>query len=273
MIRLRAAVDPPHGDDRLRMRDQLVRDLETGYYVYGVVPARGVGRRALSGIDAAEVQYVEYADVAAAVAEISLERPPGRRAELMAHSAVIEALSEQGPVVPVQFGSVMADVESVVGDLLTQDHDFYVDLLERLRGVHQFRLQGTYVQDQVLSEVVQQRPDIADLRRRTRDLPEGTMHPALVRLGELVSGAMEVRREEDTDMILEVVEPLVVAARSRRSGGVDALLDVALLVEDARAAEFEAELETLAEALHERVRLSLSGPMAPFDFVEGEPWA
>lgn len=255
------------------MPDQLVRDLETGYYVYGVVPARGGGRPALSGIDDAEVQYIEHDDVAAAVAVIALERPPGRRAELMAHSAVIEALSEHGPVVPVQFGSVMADEESVVVDLLTLDHDFYADLLERLRGLHQFRLQGTYVQDQVLSEVVQQRPDIADLRRRTRDLPEGTMHPALIRLGELVSEALEISRNEDTDMILQVVDPLVVAVRSRRSGGVDALLDVALLVEDARAAELEAALETLAEAVHERVHLSLSGPMAPFDFVEGEPWA
>jgi len=254
------------------MPDQSVRDLETGYYVYGVVPALEDARPVLTGIDDAEVQFVEHADVAAAVAEIALERPPGRRAELMAHSAVVEALSERGPVVPVQFGSVMEDVDSVVHDLLARDHDYYVDLLERLRGLHQFRLQGTYVQDQVLAELVQERPDIADLRRRTRDLPEGMMHPALVQLGELVSEAMDLRRDQDTDAVLDVVEPLVVATRHRRSGGVDGLLDVALLVEDARAGELEAQLETLAEAVHERIRLSLSGPMAPFDFVEGEQW-
>jgi hypothetical protein len=98
------------------------------------------------------------------------------------------------------------------------------------------------------------------------------MHPALVQLGELVSEAMDLRREQDTDMVLDVVEPLVVATRHRRSGGVDGLLDVALLVEDARAEELEAQLETFAEASHERIRLSLSGPMAPFDFVEGDQW-
>ena len=254
------------------MPDLSVRDLETGYYVYGVVPALGDAWPALTGIDGAEVQFVEHEDVAAAVAVIALERPPGRRGELMSHSAVVEALSGRGPVVPVQFGSVMEDADSVINDLLARDHDYYVDLLERLRGLHQFRLQGAYVQDQVLAELVQERPDIADLRARTRDLPEGVMHPALVQLGELVSEAMDLRREQDADTILDVVEPLVVATRHRRSGGVDGLLDVALLVADARASELVSQLETLAEAMHERIRLSLSGPMAPFDFVEGEPW-
>jgi hypothetical protein len=254
------------------MPDPTVRDLETGYYVYGVVPVLEGARPSITGIDDAEVQYVEHEDVAAAVAVIALERPPGRRAELMAHSAVVEALSERGPVVPVQFGSVMEDRDSVVHDLLERDHGYYVDLLERLRGLHQFRLQGTYVQDQVLAELVAQRPDIADLRRRTRELPDGVMHPALVELGELVSAAMDQLRAQDADSVLDVVEPLVVATRHRRSGGVDGLLDVALLVEDARAEELESALESLAEAVHERIRLSLSGPMAPFDFVEGEPW-
>src|SRR3954471_23121132 len=104
-----AGVDSPHVDDRPRMPDPTVRDLETGYYVYGVVPVLEGARPSITGIDDAEVQYVEHEDVAAAVAVIALERPPGRRAELMAHSAVVEALSERGPVVPVQFGSVMED--------------------------------------------------------------------------------------------------------------------------------------------------------------------
>ena len=257
------------------MPDPTVRDLETGYYVYGVVPVLegAPARPPLIGIDDAEVEYVEHEDVAAAVAVIALERPPGRRAELMAHSAVVEALSERGPVVPVQFGSVMEDGDSVVHDLLERDHDYYVDLLERLRGLHQFRLQGTYVQDQVLAELVAQRPDIADLRRRTRELPEGVMHPALVELGELVSAAMDHLREQDADTVLDVVEPLVgghpsppqrrrrwPAGRGPAGGG----------CAGGRAGVRSWRL--LAEAVHERIRLSLSGPMAPFDFVEGEPW-
>ena len=44
-------------------------------------------------------------------------------------------------------------------------------------------------------------------------------------------------------------------------------MDVAVLVDDDRRDEFEQQLEDLAEAVHERIRLRLVGPVAPFDFV------
>ena len=52
----------------------------------------------------------------------------------------------------------------------------------------------------------------------------------------------------------------------------DHVLDVALLVEEARMPELEGALETLAEAVHERIRLRLTGPVAPYDFAEAEGW-
>jgi hypothetical protein len=47
------------------------------------------------------------------------------------------------------------------------------------------------------------------------------------------------------------------------------VLDVALLVDDDRAGAFEAHLEELAEAVHDRIRLRLVGPVAAYDFVGG----
>ena len=189
-----------------------------------------------------------------------LDRPPGRRADLLAHSHVVDRLAEAGPVMPVRFGSVLADRESVVADVLAADHDHFVALLEDVRGKVQLNLRASYQRDQVLAEVVQSHPEIAELRRRTKDLPEGTMHPDLVRLGELVSHAMEARRVEDAEDVLDVVRPLVVAEAPRTGGGLDHVVSVALLVESEGVAELEERLEELAEAVHERIRLQLTGP-------------
>jgi Gas vesicle synthesis protein GvpL/GvpF len=268
----RAAVRRRDGA-RARMPDPRALPPDTGYYVYGVVPAVERERPALAGIDARAVEYVEHGDVVAAVSVFVLDRPPGRRAELLAHSAVLEALAADGPVVPVQFGSVLADRDAVVSDLLEPDRETFARLLERLRGTRQYNLRATYVEDQVLAEIVRTRPDIAELRRRTRTLPEGMVHPDLVRLGELVSQAMEGKRQDDADQVLEVLLPHVVAESPRAGGGVDHLLEVAVLVDEQRVPEMEAALETLAEALHERVRLRLTGPVPPYDFVEEERWA
>lgn len=245
----------------------------TGYYVYGVVPVTGVPHPRLQGIDDVEVVFVEHQQVAAATSPIVLDRPPGRRAELLAHTGVVDALAAAGAVLPVRFGSILEDRDSVVHDFLAPAHDRFVDLLANLEGCRQFNLRASYVADQVLAEVVRTHPEVAELRRRTRELPPETMHPDLVRLGELVSRAMEHKRVEDAQLIMDTVRPFVLDDSSKQGGGVDHLLEVAFLVEDERIAELEQGLEELAEAVHERIRLRLTGPVAPYDFAEASAWA
>jgi hypothetical protein len=244
----------------------------TGCYVYGVVPAHTAADPTLLGIDGGSVERIIHGDIAAATTVVPLDRPAGRRAELLAHNAVVNALAEAGPVLPVQFGSIMADRDSVVDRLLAPEHDRLVQQLERLEGRRQFNLRASYVTDQVLTEVVQRHPEIADLRRRTRDLPEGSLHPELIRLGELVSRAVEETREADAEAVLDIVRPLSLEHSARPGRGVDDVVSVSMLVEDTRIADLEDHLEEFAEAVHERMRLRLVGPVAPYDFVEAPSW-
>ena len=243
---------------------------ETGYYVYGVVRADADRvPEGLVGVDGAAVQTVEHGPVAAVVGLIGLDRPPGRRADLVAHSEVLDKLVASGPVVPVQFGSVMADAESIVEDLLGPNVEHFAMILDELAGRVQYNLRATYHEPVVLAEVVAADPEIAALRERTRDLPEDSAYGERVRLGELVARALDDKRVFDTDVLLDAVLPSVAAHNVRSGGGVDHLLDVALLVDDDRRADFEEQLEGLAEAVHERIRLRLVGPVAPYDFVDG----
>ena len=243
-----------------------------GRYVYAVRPAAGAPTVPLSGIDGAPVEFVQLGELAAATSVISLDRPPGRRHDLLAHSRLLETLVKSTTAVPVEFGAVLADRSSVVEDLLAPGEEYFGELIRRLDGTEQFNLRATYNEGQVLSEVVQANPHIAALRDRTRGLPEGALHPDLVRLGEEVSAALDHKRVDDSDTILGSVAPLVVEIRERQSAGVDRVFDVALLVERTRREELEDVLEGLAEAVHERIKLSLTGPLPPYDFVGEGQW-
>jgi hypothetical protein len=263
----RASLDEPAGT---------MTDLpeHLGCYVYGIVPATSPGgseRLAgeVTGVDGAEIELVEHGDLAAAVGIIRVERPPGRRADLVAHHEVLDALAARGAVVPVQFGSVLRDRQEVVDELLVPNQEHFATLLEQLTGRHQFNLRGRYLEEAVLAEVVAEDREIAHLRQRTRDLPEEAAYHERVRLGELVARALESKREVDAQIVLDAVLPLCTDHRVRPGGGVDHVLDVALLVDDDKRDRFEQTLEAVAEGVHERVRLRLMGPLAPYDFVEG----
>lgn len=241
----------------------------TGILVYGVLPAGTAAPDGLAGLDDEPVRLVTGGQVAAAVADLRLERPPGRRKELLAYHAVVDALAETGPVAPIRFGSVLTDEDAVVHDLLLAQEAELARLLEDLRGRRQFNLRASYVEEVVLAELVAEHPEIHALRERTKDLPEEASYRDRVRLGELVSRGLAARAEDDAAMLLDAVLPLAVGHAVRgRPGGRD-VLDVALLVDDDRARELEEHLEALAEAVHERIRLRLVGPVAAYDFVGG----
>ena len=243
---------------------------DSGFYVYGVVRA-GAQRvpTGLVGVAGQPVRLVEHGEIAAVVAEIPLDRPPGRRADLVAHSEVLDRLMASGVVVPVQFGSVMAEVDDVVEDLLEPNAGYFMSLLDELSGRAQYNLRATYHEPVVLAEVVAADPEIAALRERTRELPEDAAYGERVRLGELVARALEDKRSWDSAALLDAVLPGVAGHVVRSGGGVDHVLDVALLVDDDRRGDFEEQLEALAESVHERMRLRLVGPVAPYDFVGG----
>ena len=159
-------------------------------------------------------------------------------------------------------------------DVLAPGLEEFADLLAELEGRVQLNLRATYMEDAVLAEVVAADPQVAALRERTRDLPEDESYGERVRLGELVARALEHKREEDTAVLMDAVTPRVAAWVERGGGGgIDHVVDVALLVDTVNLASFEEFLEGLAEAVHERIRLRLVGPVAPYDFVGGAGWA
>ena len=135
-----------------------------GSYVYAVVDAGTSLPDGLDGLDGAPLRTVVCGEVAAVVADVAVERPPGRRADLMAHSQVVDTLAADLVVVPVQFGSLLPDDESVVEDFLRPNEPRFLEYLESLDGRTQFTLRATYHEETGLAEIVHADPEIADLR-------------------------------------------------------------------------------------------------------------
>jgi hypothetical protein len=140
-------------------------------------------------------------------------------------------------------------------------------MLDQVAGRVQFTLRAHCVLDTILAEIVSADPEIAQLRRETADLPEDATHFKRIRLGELVSKAVDARRRADAEDLISRIAPLVEDWVAREVAGMDTMADYALLVSSDKQGELEAAAEVLAAEYDGRARLSLAGPMAVFDFV------
>jgi Gas vesicle synthesis protein GvpL/GvpF len=236
-------------------------------WVYGVVPA---GAR-LEELEhrrerlPADVRVVEMGDLGMIVGEAPDDDPRATRDRALAHARVLEAAVLDAPVVPFRFG--MAVAGDSVSELLGARHDELAQLLESVRHSVQFTLKADYHQDVVLREIIESQPEVAQLREQTRGCEEITAYADRVRLGELVSVALERIRRCDADAIAARLSRCSVEFTFEPLEREFMALNAPFLVERRRMRVFEGVAGAIATEQAERMHLTLLGPMPAYNFV------
>ena len=113
----------------------------TAIYVYGVVPADVEVQRNAKGVGdpPAKVDVIREGDIAALVSTVRYDDPLGRPEDLQAHAQLLDGTARVAPVLPLRFGAVMTDAESVADELLRDHHDEFAQrsrVSGRSRGIH-----------------------------------------------------------------------------------------------------------------------------------------
>jgi Gas vesicle synthesis protein GvpL/GvpF len=252
-----------------------MNDEKQNVWVYGVVPAGAALEELERREGLPDVWVVEAGDLGAIVGNAPNGDAKETRNQALAHARVLEAAVVDAPVVPFRFGIIVSGDQEVGSDLLDAYHDNLAPLLERLEDRLQMTLKVYYLEDAVLREIVDSEPEIAQLREAMREGPEEATRDVRARLGELVSTAVEQRRERDSADILERLKPVSVAAVVEGLEKEFMVLHAPFLVERDRRQEFEETLEEVAQERQERMSFRLLGPMPAYNFIDVEEpaWA
>src|SRR3954470_21395272 len=121
--------------------------------VYGVMRAADCpgGLAVESRGETFEVHAVRHEGVCALVGDAPDGPVRVRRDALLAHSEVLHAAMERGPVLPLRFGMVLADDDAVRDELLAPNVSALAARLDALDGTAEFQLKVTFDSDRVLS--------------------------------------------------------------------------------------------------------------------------
>ena len=88
-----------------------------------------------------------------------------------------------------------------------------------------------------------------------------------IRIGQRIVAAIDRRRAGDADRIRSELQPVAERVNCEVSRDPERVADFACLVRRTDVQRFEDAVEKLAELHHEAVRMTLVGPLAPYDFV------
>ncbi|MEV4660411.1 GvpL/GvpF family gas vesicle protein [Micromonospora echinofusca] len=241
---------------------------ESGLFIYGIVPSDVEPTADAAGVGdpPGEVAAIRHGELAALVSEVSLTEPIGRPADLTAYQEMLDGTAAVAPVLPVRFGTVVTGPDAVA-DLLDAHHDRFAAALDEFEGRIQYTVHGRYDEARLIAAVLAENPAAAELADQVRGHPEAATRPQRIRLGEIISQAVELRREAENRQLVDTLDPLVVASAPRAPSNELDAANAAFLVDQDREDEFVAAVEEYAEQRRELIRMRLLGPLAPYDFV------
>ena len=238
-------------------------------YVYGVTAAAHLALpEGLAGVGdpPLPVRVLRAGDLAAVVSDAPENLRPKRR-DLLAHQAVLGEAAAEGCVLPMRFGSIAPDDDTVTG-VLAERAEHYLERLRALDNKVEYNVKASHVEEAVLHQVMADNPELRALADANRQAGGGTYEQRL-QLGEMVAAVVKAREAEDAAEIQRVLEPLATGVEpGPESTGW--LTNVSFLVDRDEAARFLEAAEGLREA-RPHLEVRVNGPLPPYSFVEPGP--
>lgn len=236
-------------------------------YVYGVMSAaEAAGWPGAPGVGG-PARVIVRGDLAALVGDLDDDARPGTRADLEAHRRVLAHAIELATVIPMRFGMVMADDDTVGERLLDLHGDELRELLTDLHGHVQVTVRAFYAEDALMSAASAGDAEVQRLHAMLDGRAELETRDERIALGERIAAAMDLRRERDQEALLTRLRPLVTDIQLDPPGGDRVALRAQLLVRRDARQSLDAEIEKLGAALQGYIGVRYIGPLPPYSFA------
>ncbi|WP_030789811.1 GvpL/GvpF family gas vesicle protein [Streptomyces sp. NRRL S-920] len=238
-------------------------------YVYGIAnsshPALPDGMEGI-GKPACPVRILKQGDLAAIVSDAPEDLKPKRR-DLLAHQNVLSEAGAAGSVLPMRFGSLAPDDETVVS-VLGERADHYTERLRTLDGKVEYNVKATHNEQAVLHQVLAENPELRAMVEANQRQGGGSQEQKL-QLGEAVTSAVRAREASDAVEVRRALEPTAEAvADGPESTGW--LANISFLVSRKSAEGFVAAVDEL-RTTQPHLELTVHGPLPPYSFVDPGP--
>lgn len=187
---------------------------------------------------------------------------------LLAHQKIIEEIMTVAPVLPIKFGTVAPDRESVER-CLEHGAEELAAAFARLEGKVQFEILVTWDLDALFREIAAEKA-VAALKTELAMAGGSGDRDGRMRLGELVKQSLERRRAELGTRLSEALQGMAVDSVANPLMDDRMVLNLGLLVKGDETSQLDRCLESLDAAYGGQLTFRCVGPLPPYGFATVE---
>ena len=240
-----------------------------GLYVYcitrGDEPRRFSSSSMAGGVDL--IYTVNSAGLGAVVSDSPIVEYERTRRNMIVHAQVQEEVMRECPILPVRFGTIAPDADSVRHKLLDRRRAELTGLFAEVENRVELGLKVFWNEQTLFQEIVAENPRIRALRDSLVGVAENRSYYDRVRLGEMVADAVRAKRQKESEKLMDRFAPLAYKTRTNNTLGERMVLNAAFLVDRSREEDFDRAVHELDSEQGSRLSLKFIGSAPPYNFV------
>ncbi|MCX6036625.1 MAG: GvpL/GvpF family gas vesicle protein [Chloroflexi bacterium] len=214
-----------------------------------------------------KIHTIDHMGISAVVSDTPIQEYEESRRNMMAHTLVLEEVMRQCTILPVRFGTVAPSVDAVLEQVLKRRYGGLISSFEEVENRIELGVKAFWYEGVIFQEIIEQNASIRSLRDSLKNHQAEQTFYERIRLGELIEAAMEKKRDEDSEKILEKLRPLVYKTRANKVITDKMILNAAFLLDRQREPEFDQVIRKLDAEMQKRVMFKYVGPVPPYNFV------
>lgn len=240
-----------------------------GKYLYAIINSATPVCFETKGIGGRDdiVHTITEGRISAVVSDSPMVEYANTRRNMMAHTLVLEEVMQRFVMLPVRFGTIAPDTQTLSTKVLRGRYDELTQMLEQMRGRVELGLKASWHEGSIFSEIIAENTAIRTLRDKLVGRSAERTHFDRARLGELIAKEMERRRTADEQLIHDRLRGFVCKTKLNKTIGEQMVINAAYLVEQPAEPELDAAIRAMDADLGKRFLFKYVGPVPPYNFV------
>lgn len=239
-------------------------------YIYAIVDTgneRSLGMQGIGDVND-EVSIVCLNDMGAVVSPTLTEEFPVNRKNTLAHQKIMEEVFKEHTVLPVKFGTVGDDIQTIREKVLKAEHVKIREHLDFLKDKSELGLKVFWIHPEtVFTRILDENPQIKRLRDRL-NTRNGGLQKDQILLGNMVENALKNKKEALEKKISGFLTDLWVEHKKSNLLADHMVVNSVYLVLKEAEKQFDNAVERIDEYFAGQLKMKYIGPVPPSNFVE-----
>lgn len=242
-----------------------------GLYLYGILPTNRVRPLALSGLDKQPIQTHPVNEFSFLYSAAQQDRYLASRRNLLGHEQVLELVMQHGyrTLLPLQFGLVIKDWDSVETQLIFPYQDRLKQLFHKLEGKREVGVKIFWEETEELNRLMTENQGLREMRDRLEGKPLSM--DEVIRIGQEIEQAMQDRQQGIIEKFQHTLNPLAEEIVENETLTNTMIYNAAYLIPWDTEPTFSDKIEELDHYFNNRLRIRYNNFTAPFNFAQLNP--